>query len=55
MKTRIILLSLFAVVMGHMWAQGPNNTGTYYQSANGKKGSELKTALVNIIKNPGVV
>ena len=55
MKTRIILLSLFAVVMGHMWAQGPNNTGTYYQSANGKKGSELKTALFNIIKNPGVV
>lgn len=55
MKTRIILLSLFAVVMGHMWAQGPNNTGTYYQSANGKKGSELKTALFNIIKNPSVV
>jgi endonuclease I len=55
MKTRIILLSLFAVVMGHMWAQGPNNSGTYYQSANGKKGSELKTALFNIIKNPGVV
>ena len=55
MKTRIILLTLFAVVMGHMWAQGPNNTGTYYQSANGKKGSELKTALFNIIKNPGVV
>ena len=55
MKTRIILLTLFAVVMGHMWAQGPNNTGTYYQSANGKKGSELKTALFNIIKNPSVV
>lgn len=51
MKTRILLLSLFAAVIGHVWAQGPNNTGTYYQNANGKKGAELKTALFNIIKS----
>jgi endonuclease I len=55
MKTRLLLLSLFIAGVCATWAQGPNNTGTYYQSANGKKGSELKTALFNIIKNPGVV
>lgn len=40
---QFITLSLFA--------QGPNNTGTYYQNANGKKGKELKTAMFNIISN----
>ena len=30
-------------------AQGPNNSGTYYQQANGKKGAALKTALSDII------
>ncbi len=39
---QFITLSLFA--------QGPNNTGTYYQSANGKKGKALKTAMFYIIK-----
>lgn len=38
---QFITLSLFA--------QGPNNTGTYYQNANGKKGKALKTAMFNII------
>ena len=38
---QLITLSLFA--------QGPNNTGTYYQSANGKKGKALKTAMFYII------
>ena len=33
-----------------MWAQGPNNTGTYYQAADGKKGEALKTAMYGIIK-----
>ena len=33
-----------------LFAQGPNNTGTYYQNANGKKGKALKTAMFNIIK-----
>ena len=42
----ISLFSSFAV-----WAQGPNNTGTYYQGADGKKAEELKTALFSIISN----
>ena len=44
---------LMAVVA--IWAQAPNNTGTYYQKADGKKGRELKTAFFEIIKNPSVV
>lgn len=36
------------------FAQGPNNSGTYYKSANGKKGKALKTALAKIIGNPDV-
>ena len=32
-------------------AAAPNNSGTYYQNANGKKGAELKTALCSIIYN----
>ena len=46
------LLSLLAIFA---WAQGPNNSGKYYQNADGKKGSALKTAFFNIIKNPDVV
>lgn len=33
------------------WAQGPNDSGTYYQAADGKKGAELKTALCGVIYN----
>ena len=54
MKTRLLLLSLFIAGVCAAWAQGPNGSGTYYQSADGKKGSALKTALFNIIKNPSV-
>ena len=54
MKTKLLLFSLLVAWVGSVWAQGPNNTGTYYQSANGKSGSALKTALYNIIKNPHV-
>jgi endonuclease I len=32
-------------------AQGPNDSGDYYQAANGKSGAELKTALSQIIYN----
>ena len=42
---------LLALVVTSVWAQGPNNSGTYYQSADGKKGAALKTAFFNIIKN----
>jgi len=31
------------------WAQGPNNTGTYYKDADRKSGAALKTALSAII------
>lgn len=41
------LVAAFCAVTA--WAQGPNNTGTYYQSANGQKGKGLKTALAGII------
>ena len=34
-----------------LYAQGPNDSGTYYQAADGKKGAELKTALCAIIYN----
>ena len=41
----------FIFGLGSAWAQGPNNSGTYYQSANGLKGKSLKTKLGTII-NP---
>ena len=48
--TSIFTLALLAV-SSHSFAQGPNNSGTYYQAADGKKGAELKTALCGIIYN----
>ena len=42
-------------VLSFAYAQGPNGSGTYYSGADGKCGSELKTALYNIIKNPEVI
>lgn len=47
-----LVLTLFAV---STWAQGPNDSGTYYQAADGKKGAALKTALAGIIGSPSVV
>lgn len=35
--------------MNAAWAQGPNNSGTYYSNADGKKGAALKTAMCGII------
>ena len=53
---------LFVVISMLVWlvaltasAQGPNNSGTYYQKADGKKGAELKTALYQILKDPNVM
>ena len=40
---------VFASTSG--FAQGPNNSGTYYKNADGKKGAALKTALCAVI-NP---
>ena len=41
-----VYMLTIAVVLS--WAQ-PNNTGSYYAAADGKKGSELKTAMCGII------
>ena len=49
MKKYLLFISLFASFS--VWAQGPNNTGTYYQDADGKKAEELKSALFAIICN----
>ena len=41
-------MALLMLVL-QLFAQGPNNSGTYYQAANGRKGAALKTALYTII------
>ncbi len=46
--TSIFTLVLLAI-SSPIFAQGPNDSGTYYQAADGKKGAELKTALCGII------
>ena len=42
---RLYSLFLLFTVSLSVLAQGPNNTGTYYSNADGKKGAALKTAL----------
>ena len=49
MKRHLILLSTLMMCFASLWAQGPNDSGTYYKNADGKKGAELKTALCGII------
>jgi endonuclease I len=51
MKTKLLSTISMAVFALTVCAQGPNNSGTYYQAANGKKGAALKTALSEIIYN----
>ena len=53
MKTRRFLTTLCVLTISFTvaWAQGPNNSGTYYANADGKKGAALKTALSEIIYN----
>ena len=48
--TSIFTLALLAI-SSPIFAQGPNDSGTYYQAADGKKGAELKTTLCGIIYN----
>ena len=43
------LSSLFVLAPTAGMAQGPNDSGTYYAAADGKKGAELKSALAAII------
>lgn len=56
MKISLRKATAFALFMAfaQVFAQGPNNSGTYYAAANGKKGKALKTALSKIIGNPSV-
>lgn len=49
----LIMLSTLLMAAVQMFAQGPNNSGTYYQQADGNKGQALKTALYEIIKEHG--
>jgi len=46
---RYILLVMSLLASPVAFSQGPNNTGAYYQGADGKKGAELKTALFQIV------
>jgi len=47
-KRNFMLGSLLCII-AHLFAQGPNDSGTYYQSADGTKGSSLMTALFGVI------
>lgn len=51
MKQRAIHVVCFMVIAMTAYAQGPNNSGTYFQNADGKKGAALKTALCGVIYN----
>lgn len=44
------LMLLLPFLTLSLFAQGPNNSGTYYQSADRLKGKDLKTAMFKIIK-----
>ncbi|MBO5548297.1 MAG: endonuclease [Prevotella sp.] len=55
MKTKLLLSFVLSLVMGGVWAQGPNGSGTYYKNANGQSGQNLRTALAAIIGNPKAV
>ena len=48
--TSFLTFTLLIFTATGVYAQGPNDSGTYYQAADGKKGAELKTALCGIIR-----
>lgn len=55
MKTKhLLLLAALSLSSGMAFAQGPNETGTYYKNANGQTGQNLRTALSKIIGGPKV-
>ncbi len=49
-KVSFSVAAMLCVVF-QTFAQGPNDTGSYYQPADGTKGKDLKTALWKIISN----
>lgn len=55
MKKSLWIVSLLSFMVLAAYAQGPNETGTYYKRVNGKHGEMLKTAFYEIIKNPSVL
>lgn len=48
---RLMTTIMLPVLSLTVWAQGPNDSDTYYNSADGKQGAALKTALCEIIYN----
>lgn len=50
LKRQFSLLSLLVLVL-QLFAQGPNDSGSYYKDASGQKGKALKTALFKIISD----
>lgn len=46
----LIMFNVLLLTAVNMYAQGPNESGTYYQHADGTKGQALKTAMYEIIK-----
>ena len=50
MRKRLLFSVLMVTLVLMACAQAPNNTKTYYASADGLSGKELKTALFHIIK-----
>ncbi len=48
---KFVYTLIAAMVTVCAFAVAPNSSGTYYQNANGKKGSALKTAMCGIIYN----
>ena len=51
MNKRLLLQTLLVMLFSCAWAQGPNDTKTYYQNADGKTGEALRTAMFNIINS----
>ena len=49
--TSFLTFTLLTLTATSVYAQGPNESGTYYAAADGKKGADLKTALCGIIYN----
>ena len=47
--TSFLTFTLLIFTATSVYAQGPNDSGTYYQAADGKKGAALKTSLCGVI------
>ena len=43
---KITLVTTMLALVLHAFAQGPNNSGTYYQAATGKKGAALNAVQI---------